>query len=74
MADYKHKQNVRKKRLVKIWSEDVKEREHLKKLCVTVRKILKWVLKIRCERVNFHLADRQSACEQTDFSTKLLNY
>jgi len=35
-----------------------------KKLGVTVRIILKWVLKIRRERVNFHLADRQSACEQ----------
>jgi hypothetical protein len=52
----------------------VKEREHLKKLGVTVRIILKWVLKIRCERMNFHLGDGQSACEQTDFSTKFLNY
>jgi hypothetical protein len=49
-------------------------KETLEKLGVTLGKILKWVLKIRCERVNFHLADRQSACEQTDFSTKLLNH
>jgi len=58
----------------KFWSENVKEREQLKKKVCNSEGNIKMVLKVRCKPVNFHLADRKSACEQTDFSTKFLNY
>lgn len=52
----------------------MKEREHLEKTVCKGEGNIKMVLKVRCKCVNSHLADRQSACEQTDFSTKFLNY